>query len=1117
MFKLILGFLLIAQFATAQIQVNFSGDPSAPQGSTVDVDISVADFNQIVLFQYSINWDSTVMTFNSIQNVTSVLPQFTEAGNIGNPTAAAVDEGELTVSWSLASTEPVTIPDNTILFTARFNVVGDPCSTTSLSLAGTPLTIEVIDENFNDIGANSVPIQIESECDGGGGTMPTPCPIEGNTAGVGIIAPETVQQMGDFVCVPITVDNFVDIQSAQGGFEWDPTVLSYQGNQNFVLPGAVLNEANIASGSFVYTWFDGTGITPVTLNDGDVLLEICFNVIGNNGDFSFIFTETQAVNNEFGDSNGNPLPDYTDCGSITIGDPIGPMDNFTLIASDEFAGPGSQTCVTMSAANFVDIASMQFTINWNSSILEYTSCDVMNINPAIQGLACGSFNFFPTDKLRLSWSSPDGSGITLPDTVAMFDVCYDVTGACDSNTPVTFIDDVGVPIEIGDGDANPVTPVSIIPGSVTVSCQLIIDTDITNSMCNGDLGNVNVTISGAQGNTTCQWKDSDGNIISSGSCDLTAAAGCYTLCVTDDLGTTTAEACITEPNGIEFTTDVSDASCSGLGQIIVNASGGNGSPLTCSISPNATESPECTFVDLPAGNYTITVTDGTCDESGTVTVLSTSSIEVDETLTNASCSGLGSISLTVTGNGGVTPTYQWDPSNLSGPNPTGLDAGTYNVTVTVGTCQVMEEYIITNSVSALNVVPNIQNISCNGSCDGSIDFVVTGGCTPYTFSPPLTSLTNLCSGSYTVTITDSSPNPQSFTDIFSITEPDELTASVTEIMDACGDDGFITLDVSGGTEPYSFNWDCPLDPDCPDTEDPTNLVEGNYSVTITDDNQCVFIINDIVVENACPDSLTITGLAVSSEDLFSGFGVACFGDCNGEITATINNAVGTVSISLTDEEGNTTMHSTFPITGLCAGDYDISVSDDMTSVDLNTVTVTEPSLIEISLVDTMCTAFGESQGSIDIDVEGGVGTYEYNWLTGQETQDIENLGVGTYVVSVTDLNGCEDTAMYIVQECGIVEPGENCYTGISVITPNGDGLNDVMTITCATDNPNELIVFDRWGREVYRETDYSGSWNGVEQDGTELMEGAYFWVMEVSFDNGDSRIFKGSVTLLRSL
>ncbi len=1115
-----MAFVLMANVASAQMQVIFSGDPDAPVGSTVDVDVSVADFNQIVLYQYSINWDSTVMKFVSVSNVTSVLPQFTELGNIGNPSAPALEEGEMTVSWSLQSTEPVTIPDNTILFTATFEMVGEPCEATTLEATGDPLDIEVIDENFNEIGIISSPIQIEVECDGG--TNPTPCAAQGDMSGVGIIAPETVEQSGTSVCVPITVDNFVDIQSAQGGFEWDPAVLSYTGTQNIVLPGAVLNEMNTGAGNIVYTWFDGTGVTPVTLNDGDVLMELCFDVIGSNGSFSFIFTENSSVNNEFGDSNGNPLPDYTDCGSITIGDPVMPGANFTLIASDETVGPAGQACVTISAANFIDIASMQFTLNWNSSVLEYTSCNVTNFNSTL-GIGCGNFNFFPTDKLRLTWNSINGDGFTfvdpvtmIPDTVALFDVCYDVVGNCDDSTPINFIDDVGVPIEIGDGDANEVTPVDLIPGSVSIVCQLNISGDVTDPECNGGLGQIDITLSGQQGTTTCVWKDENGNVISSGSCNLTAAAGCYTLCVTDDLGTNTFEACIEEPDPIMVSTMKQDVTCTELGQIVVTASGGDGSPLTCSIAPFGNESPECTFIDLPAGNYTITVTDGTCSETAQVTILNTGSINVDEDISNVSCDNLGSIELTVTGNGGVTPTYNWSPSSLSGCCNSGLEAGTYEVTVSVGNCEVLEEYIITSSVTEMSVQATVENISCEGACDGAIQFAVSGGCAPYTFSPPLSSLMDLCPGSYTVNISDSSPDPQTFSDIFNITEPDELVATVDMIVGSCGDTGEILLSVSGGTEPYNYVWDCPVAPDCPgNVQDPTGLAVGIHSVTITDDNMCEVVIMDIDVPNACPDMFVVSGVNVSSEDLFNGFGVSCAGSCDGEVDGQITDPQGPVSIVVTDQDGNSSSTDALPITGLCAGNYDITFSDGTTDTTFSNIVISEPSMVAISLVDTTCTIQGEMLGAVDIEVAGGVGGYMYDWNFGQMTEDIDSVAVGTYFVTVTDANGCEDTAMYIVASCGPPVVGEDCYQGISVITPNGDGFNDLFLINCATDNPNSLMVFDRWGRDVYTQENYDNSWNGTDDNGNELIEGAYYWVMQVDFANGDSRIFKGAFTVLR--
>ena len=119
-----------------------------------------------------------------------------------------------------------------------------------------------------------------------------------------------------------------------------------------------------------------------------------------------------------------------------------------------------------------------------------------------------------------------------------------------------------------------------------------------------------------------------------------------------------------------------------------------------------------------------------------------------------------------------------------------------------------------------------------------------------------------------------------------------------------------------------------------------------------------------------------------------------------------------------------------------------------------------------------------------------------------------------YILEVTDDNGCTAEMLFEVRDCAA--PGTPCFQGISVITPNSDNINDEFIITCVSDNPNTLTIFDRWGRTVFEDTNYSNDWEGIDLDGEALPEGAYYWVLEVLFDNGDSRVMKGTVTLLRN-
>jgi gliding motility-associated-like protein len=86
-----------------------------------------------------------------------------------------------------------------------------------------------------------------------------------------------------------------------------------------------------------------------------------------------------------------------------------------------------------------------------------------------------------------------------------------------------------------------------------------------------------------------------------------------------------------------------------------------------------------------------------------------------------------------------------------------------------------------------------------------------------------------------------------------------------------------------------------------------------------------------------------------------------------------------------------------------------------------------------------------------------------------------------------------------------------------VITPNGDETNENFIISCVSNERNTLHIFNRWGSKVFEQSNYDNTWNGVDQDGEQLVDGGYHWVLEVFLSNNDTRVYKGTVSVLRSL
>ena len=318
--------------------------------------------------------------------------------------------------------------------------------------------------------------------------------------------------------------------------------------------------------------------------------------------------------------------------------------------------------------------------------------------------------------------------------------------------------------------------------------------------------------------------------------------GPHTLTVTDDRGkTVTATITITQPSQVVSGLQFTSVSCNGMndGVASVNPSGGV-APYTVLWSDNAVGNNRTKLVP---GAYTVTIRDANycvLTESFTIAepLILTTAIGSQ---TNVTTYGGNDGSATIAVTGGTAPyTYSWSPSG-SGATASNLAAGTYTVLqIDARGCTTAQSVVITQPAPPYEIVLVSKNdISCNGSNDGSITVTVTGGTAPYTYSwSPSAgnspSVSNLPAGVYTLTVTDA--DSSIITKSFTILEPAVLSGSMTTIVNVgCSgqSNGSATVTASGGTAPYTYLWSNGMT-----TATATNLIAANYSVTVTDSNGC---------------------------------------------------------------------------------------------------------------------------------------------------------------------------------------------------------------------------------------------------------------------------------------
>ena len=269
-------------------------------------------------------------------------------------------------------------------------------------------------------------------------------------------------------------------------------------------------------------------------------------------------------------------------------------------------------------------------------------------------------------------------------------------------------------------------------------------------------------------------------------------------------------------------------------------------------------------------------------------------------------------------------------------------------------------------------------------------------------------LVHLAAGQYSVTVTAIPTSTDSSILNFTITEPNALTISGTTVDILCHglNTGSISTTVSGGVAPYSYQWNNGLT-----TADMTGLTAGSYMLTVTDNNLCEVGQSFVLSQPGSPFNVGANVVDVN-----------CYGASTGEIYVTVSGATpfsGSGAPYLFTWSNGA---STEDLSGVSAGMYSLTIEDanGCTTI-LPVLPVSQPAApITVNGVVTHVSNFGAMDGSISVTVSGGTPGYNYGWTgpAGPITADstVSSLNGGTYTVTVTDMNGCTQTATFVVNE-----------------------------------------------------------------------------------------------------
>ncbi|UKN03057.1 gliding motility-associated C-terminal domain-containing protein [Paracrocinitomix mangrovi] len=448
--------------------------------------------------------------------------------------------------------------------------------------------------------------------------------------------------------------------------------------------------------------------------------------------------------------------------------------------------------------------------------------------------------------------------------------------------------------------------------SITILDSITMNMTATDVTCFGDVdGAVTSNPTNGTGPYSYLWNDTGTQNTQSAS---NLPPGWYTVEVTDNLGCVGYDSVeVQEPLEMILTMDSTNAHCPGNSDGTVTATPTNGtSPYNYLWDDTGAQTTQ-TATGLPLGTYNVLVTDDNgCTATGSIDVGEDPAITLIMDSTNSSCNGGADGTATATPVNGNSPfNYTWNDSGTqSTQTATGLVAGMYTVVVADVYGCTAEDSIEVVEQAGLTVEMDSVMTTCYGGSDGAASVNVVSGTGPYTYlwndgaTSTTDSISGLTAGIYTVVVTDG--NGCSVTDSASVDQPAAIiaTASGTDVACYGGNTGEVTVTVSNGVAPLSYQWN---DASNQTTQTATGLAMGTYTVIVTDNNGCTANSSVTISENA-----EITATSTSTDD--SGAG-------DGSIDLTVSG--GITPYTYVWSNGATTED----LSSVVTGEYDVIITD----------------------------------------------------------------------------------------------------------------------------------------------------------------------------------------------
>ncbi|MCB0696237.1 MAG: gliding motility-associated C-terminal domain-containing protein [Chitinophagaceae bacterium] len=513
------------------------------------------------------------------------------------------------------------------------------------------------------------------------------------------------------------------------------------------------------------------------------------------------------------------------------------------------------------------------------------------------------------------------------------------------------------------------------------------------------------------------------------------------------------------------------------------------------------------FGGLKANTYTIHIKDNLgCQKDTTLTVAQPTRIVPSLILTHPSCydysDGLISISATG-GTPGYTNSVDNSPFSVI-TNFGALAAGTHVVSVKdINNC-IIDTTVKLIQPPLIGFSLSISNLKCYHDASGTVYINGIGGTQPYTYtfdSNPYNSnpLQNgISAGQHMIKMKDNNGCIIDSQVVFSEPAPLFITNPIVTNPTCEGyADGSVKVYGNGGVQPYSFmanggNYAA--------SNTFNGLKEGRNTDFIKDTNDSIY-----------DTTLTLTGYPHITYNSIISEPVSCFDGADGRVSLFVSGGVQPLRYAISG--GVPGFLSKFE--GLKAGKYQFTVTDNAGCIKDSAYSVESPEKIVVTTKVTPNNCEGvDNVGRIDAFVSGGTPTYKYSWNTRPEqiSYYIQGMPNGTYTVTVTDANDCEEkaSATMIYDNCCIVFVPD-------AFTPNNDGLNDLIRMRVKGDfELHTFSIYNRFGQRVFETTNMEKGWDGI-YNATQQDIGTYNYFIKGICGNGGTEevMYKGTITLIR--